>query len=55
MGEALEEIQDEVQEHGRDSQFHGFIAAFVAVGFLYGLAGFFKWSLHSDLMARLLG
>jgi hypothetical protein len=25
------------------------------IGFLYGLAGFLKWSLHSDLMARLLG
>lgn len=28
---------------------------FGAVGFLYGLAGFFRWSLHSDFMARLLG
>lgn len=26
-----------------------------AVGFLFGLAGFLKWNLHSDLMARLLG
>jgi hypothetical protein len=126
----LEEIEDTVQEHGRDSRFHGLIAAFVAVaatfmalcnvkdgnvvqamqqvqaravdqwayyqakgsrqhlaeaclsvavalagvaaltgrrwlfglgcafgagGFLFGLAGFCKWSLHSDFMARLLG
>ena len=28
---------------------------FAGVGFLFGLAGFLKLSLHSDLMARLLG
>ena len=33
----------------------GLAGGFAAVGFLYGLAGFFRWSLHSDLMARLLG
>lgn len=31
MSEALDPVQDEVQEHARDSTFHGRIAAFVAV------------------------
>jgi hypothetical protein len=26
-----------------------------AIGVLFGLAGFFHWQLHSDLMAKLLG
>jgi DNA repair ATPase RecN len=30
-------------------------AAFLFIGTLFGLAGLFGWSLHSDLMARLLG
>jgi hypothetical protein len=29
--------------------------AFGGVGFIFGLAGFLGWNLHSDLMARLLG
>jgi hypothetical protein len=33
----------------------GLACGFGAVGFLFGLAGFLGWSLHSDLMARLLG
>ena len=28
---------------------------FGCIGFLYGLAGFLRWNLHSDLMAKLLG
>jgi len=28
---------------------------FASIGLLFGLAGFFKWNLHSDFMARLLG
>jgi hypothetical protein len=28
---------------------------FACVGFLYGLAGFFHWGLHSNLMAKVLG
>jgi hypothetical protein len=28
---------------------------FAGVGFVFGLAGFLHWNLHSDLMARLLG
>lgn len=33
----------------------GVAAVFAAFGFLFGLAGFFHWNLHSDLMARILG
>jgi len=33
----------------------GLAFGFGGVGFLYGLAGFLRWNLHSDLMARLLG
>ncbi len=33
----------------------GVAGTFAGIGFLYGLAGFFKWNLHSDFMARLLG
>jgi hypothetical protein len=33
----------------------GVAGVFASLGFLYGLAGFFKWNLHSDLMARILG
>jgi hypothetical protein len=33
----------------------GVAGAFACIGILYGLAGFLKWSLHSDLMAKLLG
>ena len=29
--------------------------ALAAIGTVYGLAGFFHWQLHSDLMAKLLG
>jgi hypothetical protein len=29
--------------------------AFGGIGFLYGLAGFLHWNLHSNLMAKLLG
>ncbi len=29
--------------------------AFASFGILFGLAGFLKWNLHSDLMAKLLG
>ncbi|MBK9797699.1 MAG: DUF4337 domain-containing protein [Holophagaceae bacterium] len=28
---------------------------FACIGLLFGLAGFFKWNLHSDFMARFLG
>ena len=28
---------------------------FACIGFLYGLAGFLHWNLHSDLMAKVLG
>jgi hypothetical protein len=28
---------------------------FACIGTLYGLAGFFRWTLHSELMAKLLG
>jgi hypothetical protein len=33
----------------------GVAGVFACIGFLYGLAGFFNWSLHSDLMAKVLG
>ena len=33
----------------------GLAGALAAIGVLFGLAGFFGWQLHSDLMARLLG
>lgn len=33
----------------------GVAGAFAALGILYGLAGFLKWNLHSDLMAKVLG
>jgi len=33
----------------------GVAGVFAAFGFLFGLAGFFHWNLHSDLMARILG
>ena len=33
----------------------GLAGALAAIGVLFGLAGFFRWQLHSDLMARLLG
>jgi len=33
----------------------GVAGIFAGLGFLFGLAGFFKWNLHSDFMARLLG
>lgn len=29
--------------------------AFAGIGFVFGLAGFLHWNLHSDLMAKLLG
>jgi hypothetical protein len=29
--------------------------AFAVIGVVYGVAGFLKWNLHSDLMARVLG
>ncbi|GLH67690.1 DUF4337 domain-containing protein [Geothrix edaphica] len=28
---------------------------FASIGFIFGLAGFLHWNLHSDLMAKLLG
>jgi len=33
----------------------GVACAFACVGILYGLAGFLRWNLHSDLMAKVLG
>jgi hypothetical protein len=33
----------------------GVAFVFSGIGFLYGLAGFFHWALHSDLMAKVLG
>jgi hypothetical protein len=33
----------------------GAAAVFAAIGFMYGLAGFFRLGLHSDLLARILG
>jgi hypothetical protein len=33
----------------------GVAFVFASIGILFGLAGFFHWQLHSDLMARLLG
>ena len=33
----------------------GVAGAFASLGILYGLAGFFHWNLHSDLMAKILG
>ena len=33
----------------------GVAGVFGCIGFLYGLAGFLRWNLHSDLMAKLLG
>jgi hypothetical protein len=33
----------------------GVAFVFACVGFLYGLAGFLHWGLHSDLMAKVLG
>jgi len=33
----------------------GVAGVFAAIGFLFGLAGFLHWNLHSDLMAKLLG
>jgi hypothetical protein len=33
----------------------GVAGVFAAFGFLFGLAGFFHWNLHSDLMAKILG
>ena len=33
----------------------GVAFVFAGIGMLFGLAGFFHWQLHSDLMARLLG
>ncbi|HJW32147.1 MAG TPA: DUF4337 domain-containing protein [Holophagaceae bacterium] len=33
----------------------GVACAFAGIGILYGLAGFLKWQLHSDLMSRVLG
>jgi hypothetical protein len=33
----------------------GVASVFACIGFLYGLAGFFHWALHSDLMAKVLG
>jgi hypothetical protein len=33
----------------------GMAGALAAIGVLFGLAGFFRWQLHSDIMARLLG
>jgi DNA repair ATPase RecN len=29
--------------------------AFACIGFMFGLAGFLHWNLHSDFMARILG
>lgn len=33
----------------------GVACTFAAFGVLFGLAGFLKWQLHSDLMSRILG
>ena len=33
----------------------GVACTFASLGFLFGLAGFLHWNLHSDLMARILG
>jgi hypothetical protein len=33
----------------------GVAFVFASIGMLFGLAGFFHWQFHSDLMARLLG
>jgi Domain of unknown function (DUF4337) len=33
----------------------GVAGVFACIGFLYGLAGFFNWSMHSALMAKVLG
>lgn len=33
----------------------GVACAFSLIGIRYGLAGFFHWNLHSDLMAKVLG
>ena len=33
----------------------GVAGVFACIGFLYGLAGFFHWNLHSELMAKVLG
>jgi hypothetical protein len=33
----------------------GVAGVFACLGLLYGLAGFFHWNLHSDLMAKILG
>jgi len=33
----------------------GVAGVFACLGILYGLAGFFSWRLHSDLMAKVLG
>jgi hypothetical protein len=33
----------------------GLASVFAGIGFLYGLAGFLHWNLHSDLMAKILG
>ncbi len=33
----------------------GVAGVFASLGFLFGLAGFFHWNLHSDLMAKILG
>jgi hypothetical protein len=33
----------------------GIACVFAAVGFVYGLAGFLQWNLHSNFMAKVLG
>jgi hypothetical protein len=33
----------------------GVAGVFACVGFLFGMAGFLHWNLHSDLMAKVLG
>jgi len=33
----------------------GLATAFAGIGVIYGLAGFLRWNLHSDFMARVLG
>ncbi len=33
----------------------GVACTFACIGIVYGLAGFFHWNLHSDLMAKVLG
>ena len=33
----------------------GVACTFAGIGILFGLAGFLKWQLHSDLLARILG